>query len=124
MPKEWSAEESFEGCYSVIRDNDYDNELVKLKVTAGKANYIRGLRLYELQKEIEQNDELCIFTLFIRPAFGFIQELFCQGKDVEVLQPQWLREEITAKIERLVYKYMIIKEFYSLHRETKSSVMY
>ena len=105
MPNDWSAEEYFEGCYGVIRDHDYDKELVKLKVTAGQANYIRGLRLHESQKEVERNDEYSIFTLFIRPAFDFIQELFWQGEDVEVLEPLWLREEIAGKINRMWNKY-------------------
>ncbi len=105
MPNDWSAEEYFEGCYGVIRDHGYDKELVKLKVTAGQANYIRGLRLHESQKEVERNDEYSIYTLFIRPAFDFIQELFWQGEDVEVLEPQWLREEMAGKINRMWNKY-------------------
>ena len=105
MPKDWSAEEYFEGCYGVIRDPENDKELVRLKVTAGQANYIRGLRLHESQKEVERNDEYSIFTLFIRPAFDFVQELFWQGEDVEVLEPQWLREEIAAKLERMFNRY-------------------
>ena len=105
IPKDWNAEEYFEGCFGVIRDHDYDKELVKLKVTAGQANYIRGLRLHKSQKEVERNDEYSIFTMFIRPTFDFIQELFWQGEDVEVLEPQWLREEIAAKIERMFNRY-------------------
>ena len=105
MPKDWSADEYFEGCYGVIRDFEHDKEIVKLKVSAGQANYIRGLRLHESQKEVEQNDEYSIFTLFIRPAFDFIQELFWQGEDVEVLEPLWLREEMAAKIERMFNRY-------------------
>ena len=105
MPNDWSAEEYFEGCYGVIRDHKRNKELVRLKVTAGQANYIRGLRLHESQKEVERNDEFSIFTLFIRPAFDFIQELFWQGEDVEVLEPQWLREEMAAKIERMFNRY-------------------
>ena len=105
MPNHWSAEEYFEGCYGVIRDHDYDKELVKLKVTAGQANYIRGLRLHESQKGVERNDIFSIFTMFIRPTFDFIQELFWQGEDVEVLEPLWLREEIAGKINRMWNKY-------------------
>ena len=105
MPNDWSAEEYFEGCFGVIRDHKRNKELVRLKVTAGQANYIRGLRLHESQKEVERNDEYSIFTLFIRPAFDFIQELFWQGEDVEVLEPQWLREEIAGKINRIWNKY-------------------
>ena len=77
----------------------------ELKVTAGQANYIRGLRLHVSQKEVERNDIFSIFTMFIRPTFDFIQELFWQGEDVEVLEPQWLREEMAAKIERMFNRY-------------------
>ena len=105
MPKDWNAEEYFEGCYGVIRDFEHDKELVKLKVSASQANYIRGLRLHESQKEVERNDIYSIFTLFIRPAFDFIQELFWQGESVEVLEPQWLREEMAARIKCLYDRY-------------------
>ena len=105
MPKDWNAEEYFEGCYGVIRDFEHDKEFVKLKVSASQANYIRGLRLHESQKEVERNDIFSIFTLFIRPAFDFIQELFWQGESVEVLEPQWLREEMAARIESMFNRY-------------------
>ncbi len=55
MPNDWSAEEYFEGCYGVIRDHKRNKELVRLKVTAGQANYIRGLRLHESHRSIPRN---------------------------------------------------------------------
>ena len=104
MPAEWDAEEYFEGCFGVCRSVDI--EIVKLKVSAQQANYMRDLKLHDSQEEIECNDKYSIFTYRLRPEFDFQQELLRHGDNVEVLEPQWLREEIAEKIERMgrVYK--------------------
>ena len=105
MPKDWSAEKYFEGCFGIIADQKMEAQPVKLKVVAGQANYIRDLRLHESQEEIERNDEYSIFTFFLRPSFDFQQEILWNGEDVEVLEPQWLRKEIAGKINRMWNKY-------------------
>ena len=105
MPNDWSAEEYFEGCFGVIRDHDIDKEIVKLKVNAGQANYIRGLRLHESQKEVERNDEYSIFTLFIRPTQDFMQEMLWNHDNMEVLEPSWFREIMAKTTERMFNRY-------------------
>ena len=78
---------------------------IKLKVSAGQANYIRDLKKHETQEEIERNEEYSIFTFNLRPEFDFQQELLWNGEDMEVLEPLWLRNEIAGKIERMWNKY-------------------
>ena len=104
LPKDWNAQEYFEGCFGVCRSLDV--EIVKLKVSASQANYIRDLKLHDTQEEVEHNDKFSIFTYRLRPEYDFQQELLRHGEDVEVLEPQWLREETARKIERMnsVYK--------------------
>ena len=103
MPKDWNSKEFFEGCFGVCRSLDI--EVVKLKVSALQANYIRDLKLHDTQEEVEHNDKYSIFTYRLRPEYDFQQELLRHGEDVEVLEPQWLREEIAGKIERMQEKY-------------------
>ena len=105
MPKDWNAEEYFEGCFGVIADHHTKIQTVKLKVSAGQANYIRDLALHESQKERERTEEYSIFTYRLRPTFDFQQELLWHGEDMEVLEPEWLRKEIAGKIERMWNKY-------------------
>ena len=104
MPTDWDAEEFFKGCFGVCRSVGI--EIVKLKVSASQANYIRDLKLHDSQEEVEHNDKFSIFTYRLRPEYDFQQELLRHGEDVEVLEPQWLREETAGKIERMnsVYK--------------------
>lgn len=105
MPKDWSAEEYFSGCFGIIADEEMDMEHVKLKVNAGQANYIRDLKLHSSQEEVERNCEYSIFTYYLRPTFDFQQELLWHGEDMEVLAPEWLRKEMAGKIKRMWNKY-------------------
>jgi DNA polymerase-3 subunit epsilon len=105
MPKNWSAEEFFDGCFGINVDQRIDIQSVKLKVSAGLANNIRDLPIHESQEEVECNEEYSIFSYFLRPDFNFQQELLWNGEDIEVLKPLWLRNEITRKIKRMLNKY-------------------
>ena len=107
MPKDWDAETYFDGCFGVFADNNIDIQLVKLKVSAGQANYIRDLMMHESQEEIERNEEYSIFTFYLRPTFDFIQEILLNGENMEVLEPLPLREEIAGIINRMNSKYTV-----------------
>ena len=105
MPKNWTAEDFFDGCFGIIAEQSVKIQPVKLKVSAGQANYIRDLKKHESQEEIERNEEYSVFTFNIRPQFDFQQEILKNGEEVEVLEPQWLREEIAGKIKRMSDSY-------------------
>ena len=105
MPKGWNAEDYFEGCFGIITDRETDRQLVKLKVSASQSCYLRDLKLHISQEEKERNENYSIFTYYLRPTFDFQQEILWNNEEVEVLEPQWLREEIAGKIERMWRKY-------------------
>lgn len=105
MPKAWSAEEYFDGCFGINADPKIEKQSVKLKVSAGLANNFRDLPLHESQEEIKYNEEYSIFSYYLRPEFNFQQELLWNGEDLEVLKPLWLRNEIAGKIKRMLNKY-------------------
>ena len=105
MPKDWTAEHFFDGCFGIISDQRIEPQTVKLKVSAGQANYIRDLMLHKSQEEIVKKEEYSIFKYHLRPTFDFIQEILWNGEDIEVLEPLWLRKEIAGKIKRMWNKY-------------------
>jgi predicted DNA-binding transcriptional regulator YafY len=103
-PKDFDPKEYFAGCYGVIADDGTKIEHVVLKVSAGQANYLRDLPMYDNQKE-ERHDEYSILRLDVRPTFDFQQEILWNGEDLEVLEPYWLRKEMAGKIKRMWNKY-------------------
>ena len=106
MPKDWDAETYFDGFIGSIRDMDYEKEIVKLKVTAEQANYIRDLKIHKSQQEAECNSEYSIFTYFLRPTFDFQQELLWNADKVEVLEPKWFRDEMADIIKHMSDLYL------------------
>lgn len=105
MPKEWSADDYFEGCFGIIADHRKNIQTVKLKVSAGQANYLRDLKMHESQEEIERHEEYSVFRYQLRPTFDLIQEILWNGEDVEVLEPLGLRQEIAEIVKGMWNKY-------------------
>ncbi len=105
MPRDWSAEQYFDGCFGIIAAQSLDKQIVKLRVTANQAKYFRDLPLHHSQEEIEHNDDFSIFQYYLRPAFDFQQEILLNGEEVEVLEPQWLRNEMRGRIEHMLNLY-------------------
>ena len=105
LPEDWDSQEFFDEFFGIIANQRFELEIIKLKVSAGQANYIRDLKLHRSQDEIERNEEYSIFSYRLRPAFDFIQEILKNGEDMEVLEPEWLRKEIAGKIKRMWNKY-------------------
>ena len=105
MPKDWNAEDYFKDSYGIFVGTRGKPQVVKLKVSASQANYIRDLKLHDSQEEIERNGEYSIFKYWISPQFDFIQELLWNGGDMEVLEPKELREEMAEIIESMWNKY-------------------
>lgn len=105
MPKDWDAKEYFDGCFGIITDQQVEKQIIRIKASAGQANYIRSLKIHESQEEVERNEEYSIFSFFLRPQFDFQQELLKNGEEIEVLEPLWFRNEIGEKIKRMWDKY-------------------
>lgn len=104
-PADFAPQAYFAGCYGVIAGTDVKVEKVVLKVTSGQANYLRALPMHPSQQESERNEEFSLFTLFVRPTFDFEQELLWNGDSLEVLEPLWLRKDMSQMIHRMSSKY-------------------
>lgn len=104
-PEDFDPQMYFDGCFGVIVDERQTPEDILLKVSPGQSNYLRDLPMHSSQEEVERSDEYSIFKLHVRPSFDFQQELLWNRDELEVLEPQWLREEMKGIIERMGSKY-------------------
>ena len=107
MPKNLEPAEYFKDCFGIINNKDSEVQKVVLKVDAFQSNYIRNLPLHESQKETERTEEYSIFEYHLKPEFDFEHEIFSNMDTVEVLEPQWLREEVKERLRNLAEKYKI-----------------
>lgn len=93
LPDDFDAADFFSSCFGIIV-GDMEPQLIRLKVEAYQANYLRSLPLHHSQKEMESTEEYTVFSYFLRPTFDFRQELLTLGDKVEVLEPKDLREKM------------------------------
>ncbi|MBQ8888754.1 MAG: WYL domain-containing protein [Bacteroidaceae bacterium] len=105
MPKSFSPSEFFNEYYGVIVGVNTPLEKVRLKVSAGQSNYFRSLPLHHTQQETFTTGDYSIFEFQLRPTFDFQQEILWNGDSVEVLEPIWLRQELSKKINCMQDKY-------------------
>ena len=107
LPENLDPAEYFKDCFGIINYEDSEVQKVVLKVDAFQSNYIRNLPLHTSQKETKRTDEYSIFEYHLKPEFDFEQEIFSNMDTMEVLEPQWLREDIAEKLRNLTKKYLV-----------------
>ena len=104
LPEDFDAEFYFRNVYGVSGMEDEPQE-VEIKIEAYQANFLRTLPLHSSQSEIERQEQYSIFRYNIVPSFEFKQELRKHGSVLEVLKPQWLRDEFRKDLEYQLSKY-------------------
>jgi hypothetical protein len=101
LPANFNAEVYFQDCYGIINVEDVIAQDVTVRVAAYQANYLRALPLHHTQSETDITETHSTFRLHLKPTFDFRQELLSLGEDVEVLQPDWFRQEIKQIIDKM-----------------------
>lgn len=104
LPKDFDADFYFRNVYGVSGMEDQPQE-VEIKIEAYQANFLRTLPLHSSQTEIERQEQYSIFRYNLVPAFEFKQELRKHGSVLEVLKPQWLRDEFRKDLAYQLSKY-------------------
>jgi predicted DNA-binding transcriptional regulator YafY len=96
-PIDFDAEKKFEFSFGIVTDNTKP-EKIKLWLSHKQADYIKSLPLHSSQKIVSENDKECIIELHLSPTYDFQMELLSMGKEIKVLEPESLRNEIKLKL--------------------------
>lgn len=112
MKKNFDVHSYFEGCCGAITSNESPQKIV-LRAYNGFADYLRTLPLHESQREIGSDDESTLFEYHLKPTFDFYQLVLAQGDQVEVLEPEPVRNEIRNFAQNML-------DYYTQKKEEKS----
>ena len=99
-PAKFNAADFFSNYFGVTVDSGKP-VTIKLKVVAAQARYFESLPLHHSQQTLERTPEYSILQYRLVPTYDFRQELLSHGPNVEVLEPQSLREEMKATIRQM-----------------------
>lgn len=95
----------FDEVIGVNIDDDFDCEKVRLRVYGRQRDYIDTLPLHKSQTVIARTKDYTDYQLTLRPEYEFQHALLHLGPDVEVISPQWLREEIPWLAAEIIKRY-------------------
>lgn len=100
-----TVEEYFDGSFGVNHSDEQKPEKIKIKVYDTQVEYVRRLPIHESQKEIETNSEWSIFEYRLVPCYNFYQQLLWHREKLEVIEPQYVRDEIKAALKKMLEYY-------------------
>ena len=105
MKKDFDVNRYFEGCCGVITSDEPVQRIV-LRAYGGFADYLRTLPLHESQQILAEDDESTLFEYHLKPTFDFYQLVLAQGDQVEVVEPEPVRDEMRNFAQNMLNYYM------------------
>lgn len=108
FPDTFDTEAYFRNSYGImVTPEDLDVETIRIKVTdlGNKRKYLRLLPLHVSQEETEVHSDYSIFSYRLYPTYDFFQEVLSHGAEIEILSPEWVRQECKEMIEEMLKKY-------------------
>lgn len=105
IPEKFYADEFFSNYFGVIVNEEIKPTEVVLRVSPDQAQYFRSLPKHHSQKE---SDSVCgwpVFKYWLAPTYDFKQDILSYGANIEVLAPEWFRDEISGDIAQMASHY-------------------
>jgi hypothetical protein len=100
-----TVDEYFDGCFGANHSDDQKPETIRIKIYGTQVEYVRALPIHESQIEVEKNPDWSIFEYRLVPCYNFYQQLLWHREKLEVLEPQYVREELKATIQKMLEHY-------------------
>ena len=92
---------------ATIPNDNVKKEIIGLRFSANRFPYVVSKPIHKSQKVVDEGN--CVVEIQIRPTRELDQQLFSFIPDVEVLYPEWYRQQIMEKIEENLKKYLSMK---------------
>ena len=104
MKKDFDIDQFFEGCCGVITSDEPVQRIV-IAAYEGFADYLRTLPLHESQHEIGGEGNATLFEYALKPTLDFYLSVLAHGDQIEVLEPEEVREEMRRQVQHLLSLY-------------------
>lgn len=102
---DFEPKEYFRDSYGVMVPEEVAAERVVLRAFGKEGYYMNDLPIHSSQQVIQQTETYTDFQLYMRPTNDFCGYLLSRGKQLKVLQPQWLVNKICEMYEEVLSQY-------------------
>ena len=107
LKKFLTPENYYEDCFGIYRMEDVPVEQIRIRAFYPEYNYIEEVPLHESQQKVKESKDGMYreYTLTIRPSRDFLQELLWHGRNIIVLKPESLRQEMIGILKDMTKSY-------------------
>ena len=107
LKKFLSPENYYEDCFGIYRMEDVPVEKIRIRAFYPEYNYIEEVPLHESQQKVKESKDGMYreYTLTVRPIRDFLQELLWHGRNLIVLNPESLRQEMIGILKDMTKSY-------------------
>lgn len=107
MKKFLTPENYYEDSFGIYRMEDVPVEKIRIRAFYPEYNYIEEVPLHESQQKVKESKDGMYreYTLTIRPSRDFLQELLWHGRNIIVLKPESLRQEMIGILKNMTKSY-------------------
>lgn len=102
-----TPENYYEDCYGIYRMEDVPAERIRIRAFYPEYNYIEEMPLHESQQKVKESEDGMYreYTLTVRPSRDFLQELLWHGRNIIVLEPESLRQDMIGILRDMAQSY-------------------
>ena len=107
LKKFLTPENYYEDCFGIYRMEDVSVEKIRIRAFYPEYNYIEEVPLHESQQKVKESKDGMYreYTLTVRPSRDFLQELLWHGRNLIVLKPENLRQEMIGILKDMTKSY-------------------
>lgn len=107
MKKFLTPENYYEDCFGIYRIEDVPVENIRIRAFYPEYNYIEEVPLHESQQKVKESKDGMYreYTLTVRPSRDFLQELLWHGRNIIVLKPESLKQEVIGILRDMAQSY-------------------
>jgi hypothetical protein len=105
IDEDFDAASYFSDCFGVMLDENSKPEKVVIRAYGFEPYYLRDLPLHHSQREIQSTEEYSDFELRLKITSDFKSKLLSRGEWIEILEPQFLADEIVEWHQNAINRY-------------------
>lgn len=108
LPRGFTVESYFADAFGIIVEPEVlKAERIRIKATDinHRRDYLRKLPIHWSQREVENHSDYSIFEVTVMPTYDFIQHILSMSSEVEVLSPNYVREEVVRWVKEIAKIY-------------------
>ncbi|MCI1786347.1 MAG: WYL domain-containing protein [Bacteroidales bacterium] len=105
MPEDFDVDKYFEDCYGIINNSNIKTERVVVKAYGNACQYLETLPIHSSQRKITSDNESATYEYHVRPTYDFFQALFSQMDKIEIIEPEWIKQEMKNTAENILNYY-------------------